>query len=209
MLTLNLDKKTKARNSVSTHHYKIIINGLLVLPSLISLGACQTKPGPISSPQGEVLSKDLATLKEHCQSFNLDTTRVVLVAGRWQIVSDKQGLIDFGNRKDEAQEALKVIQHYGLNQACRFNESSPVFHYFLASGEAPSSQEECLSFRPNHLTVQQQSSQWTVGENKATRIHLAQEAEEAKNVQAILVKHQFTQKCTIGGSHPSFQYFRR
>lgn len=156
-----------------------------------------------------MLSKDLNSLKEDCQSFNPDTTRVVLVAGRWQIVSGKHGLIDFGNRKDEAQEALKIIQHYGLNQACRFEKSSPVFQYFLASGEAPSSQEQCLSFRPNQLTIQQQLSKWAVGEKNAARIHLAQEAEEAKKAQAILMKHQFTQKCTIGGARPSFQYFRR
>ena len=187
---------------------QFISKSLLVVLCLVGIFACQANYRKGGTSQEGWSPEELAAIKDDCQSFDLQATRVLRVAGRWQIVVGKQGLIDFGNRKSEALEALSILQRYNLNQACRFDKSSSTFQYFLTSGKAPHTQERCVSFTPESLSIRKQATQWTVGEKGAPHLQVAQNAKEAKKTQGILMKHQFTQKCSIGGSRPSFQYFR-
>lgn len=66
---------------------------------------------------------------EDCIAFNPANISVSNVNGRWKIVEGKHWMFDFGNRQDEAQQALAVIRKHGFTQSCFIGRPKASFSY--------------------------------------------------------------------------------
>lgn len=74
------------------------------------------------APQGPFPGEDSV-------SFNPRRAEVKRMAGRWKIVDGDHLLFDFGNKRDEAQRALAIIQKYGFTRSCFVGRPDPSFSY--------------------------------------------------------------------------------
>ena len=74
------------------------------------------------APQGSYPGED-------CVSFNPRTTEVKQINGRWKIVDGSHMMFDFGNKRDEAELALRIIKKYGFTRSCFVGRPDPSFTY--------------------------------------------------------------------------------
>ena len=88
------------------------------------------RPGPSfqymlvgnSAPKGAMKGED-------CVSFNPKTAQVKQIKGNWKIVDGSHWMFDFGNKKKEAYESLKIIKKYGFTHSCFVGRPNPSFKY--------------------------------------------------------------------------------
>ena len=66
---------------------------------------------------------------EDCLGFNLATTKVENVGGRWKIVDGSHWIFDFNTNKIEADQSMALIRKYGFNQTCYVARPNPPFSY--------------------------------------------------------------------------------
>lgn len=88
------------------------------------------RPGPSfqymlvgnSAPKGAMKGED-------CVSFNPRTAQVKQISGSWKIVDGSHWMFDFGSKKSEAYESLKIIKKYGFTRSCFVGRPNPSFKY--------------------------------------------------------------------------------
>jgi hypothetical protein len=66
---------------------------------------------------------------EDCVSFNPVTATVQQIQGRWKIVDGSHWMFDFGNKENEARQALAIIKKYGFTRSCFVGRPGPSFSY--------------------------------------------------------------------------------
>ena len=59
-----------------------------------------------------------------CVAFNPGNATTAEVDGTWVISDGETSLGDFGNNEGQAERALAIIQHYGMNERCVAGESA-------------------------------------------------------------------------------------
>lgn len=170
-------------------------------------------PAP-STPVAQATPSVQATLvvKEDCIGFNPGNTKVVRLKGRWKIVDGSHWMFDFGNKKAEAHQALRVIKHYGMSQSCFVGRPDPSFQYLLVSGNAPSGSlggEDCIGFNPNNIEVKRIKGRWKIVDGSHWMFDFGNKEAEARQAFAIIKKYGFNRSCFVGRPDPSFQYLRR
>ncbi|UCE04484.1 MAG: hypothetical protein JSW07_12720 [bacterium] len=153
-----------------------------------------------------------STLKEDCVKFNPKTTTVAQKQGRWKVVDGSHWLFDFDNKKSEADKALKIIKHYGMNSSCFVGRPDPSFQYMLVSGKAPVGSfggEDCVSFNPNTIEVKKINGRWKIVDGSHWLFDFENKESEARQAFAIIKKYGFKFSCFVGRPNPSFQYLRK
>ena len=149
---------------------------------------------------------------EDCVSFNPDTTSLARIRGRWKIVDGSHWLFDFGNNRAEAQRALNIIKHYGMNQSCFVGRPDPSFQYMLVSGEAPTGRmpgEDCVNFNPNTAAVRNINGRWKIVDGDHWLFDFGNNESEARKTLAIIKRYGFRYSCFVGRPDASFQYMRK
>jgi len=66
---------------------------------------------------------------EDCLRFNPRTTKVKKVRKKWIIVDGNHLMFNFGKKKKEAYQALKMIKKYGFTYSCFVGRPGPSFKY--------------------------------------------------------------------------------
>ncbi len=171
----------------------------------------QLTPIPIP-PQPLPIPQPGPALQEDCLSFNPNTTAVKNINGSWKIVDGNHWMFDFGNKKNEAYRALKIIKHYGMNQSCFVGRPDPSFQYMLVSGKAPKGGipgEDCISFNPNTIQVKKISGRWKIVDGNHWMFDFGNKKAEAEKAFAVIKKYGFTRSCFVGRPDPSFLYLRK
>ncbi len=151
-------------------------------------------------------------LKEDCISFNPATAQVKFVSNDWKIVDGSHWMFSFGTKKTEAEQALRVIKHYGMNQSCFVGRPGPSFQYLLRSGTAPAGAlagEDCVSFNPNTAEVKKINNDWKIVDGNHWMFSFGNKEDEARQALAIIKKYGFTRSCFVGRPDPSFTYMRK
>jgi hypothetical protein len=69
---------------------------------------------------------------EDCVGLNPNTASVAHVGGDWKVVDGPNWILDYGNDKGAAFQALAVIQNYHLNRQCFVARPNPPMQYWLA-----------------------------------------------------------------------------
>jgi hypothetical protein len=162
-------------------------------------------------PRPTPLPTEMPT-KEDCISFNPHTARVFSLVSGWHILDGNRVLFDFGQKKTEADQALRIIKHYGMNQSCFVGRPQPSFQYLLVSGNAPVGSmpgEDCVAFNPQTTTVQSINGQWKIVDGNHWLFDFGDNRSEAMMALEIIKRHGFTQSCFVGRPNASFTYLRK
>jgi hypothetical protein len=163
------------------------------------------RPTPTpASPSG-------GSVEEDCVSFNPSTATVSRIQGNWKIVDGSHWLFDFGNKQDEARQALRVIKHYRANRSCYVGRPSPSFSYLRVGNRTPTGQlsgEDCVSLNPSTATVSRTQGNWKIVDGSHWLFDFGNNRSEANQSLAIIKKYRFTHSCFVGRPNPSFQYLR-
>ena len=150
-------------------------------------------------------------IKEDCVSFNPRTAEVKQINGSWKIVDGSHWLFDFGNKSDEAKQALAIIKHYRMNQSCFVGRPDPSFQYMLVSGRAPQGSypgEDCVSFNPRTAEVKQINGRWKIVDGSHWIFDFGNKRDEAELALLIIKKYGFTKSCFVGRPDASFTYLK-
>jgi hypothetical protein len=67
---------------------------------------------------------------EDCVRFNLARAEVRQVRGSWKIVDGNHAIKDFGANRDEAEEALAIMNAHGFNRSCFVGRPNPSMTYY-------------------------------------------------------------------------------
>jgi hypothetical protein len=144
--------------------------------------------------------------------FNPQKAKVMNVRRRWKIVVDGMWLLDFGSIKKEADQALKVIKHYGLNNQCFVGRPHPSMEFYLADGQAPEGPmagEDTIPFNPAAVEVQYVRGRWKVVEGNHWIMDFDQAEAEARQALSYILRYGFRYICFVGRPDPSMTYFRK
>jgi hypothetical protein len=159
-----------------------------------------------------VLYRGVEAGREDCISFSPQRAEVRQIQGRWKIVDGSHWMFDFGSNRAEADQALRIIKHYRMNQSCFVGRPDPSFQYMLVSGQAPQGScpgEDCVSFNPQTAQVRQVSGRWKIVDGSHMMFDFANNKAEAEEALRIIKKYGFTRSCFVGRPDPSFEYLRK
>lgn len=151
-------------------------------------------------------------IREDCISFNPNTIEVKHIKGHWKIVDGSHWMFDFGNKRNEAERALRIIKHYRMNQSCFVGRPDPSFQYMLVSGRAPVGSfpgEDCVSFNPNTIEVKHIKGHWKIVDGNHWMFDFGNKESEARQSLAIIKKYGFRYSCFVGRPDPSFKYLHK
>lgn len=155
---------------------------------------------------------EAASVTEDCIRFNPKNARVQNMSGSWKIVDGGHMMFDFGKEKNEADKALSIIKHYGMNQSCFVGRPDPSFIYMLVNTGAPAgplSGEDCISFNPSKIAVKNINGRWKIVDGNNMMFDFGDKKDEAKKAFDIIKKYGFSNSCYVGRPDPSFEYLRR
>lgn len=147
-----------------------------------------------------------------CIAFDPDQARVVRARRRWKIAVDGMWLLDFGSSKREANRALKIIKHYGMNSQCFVGRPHPSMEFYLVNGRAPEgrmSGEDAIPFNLSNLEVQRVRDRWKIVEGNHWLMDFDQHEDEARQALSYILRYGFRYICFVGRPHPSMTYFRK
>jgi hypothetical protein len=121
-------------------------------------------------------------------------------------------LFDFGSNKAQADQSLKIIKYYGMNQSCFVDRPNPPFSYMSVSGSAPVGSmagEDCVPFNPATATVAYIQGDWKIVDGNQWMFSFGSKEADAEQALAIIKKYGFTNSCFVGRPNPSFIYLRK
>ncbi|MGB5987393.1 MAG: serine protease [Desulfobacterales bacterium] len=144
--------------------------------------------------------------------FNPAKAQALEVGGRWKIVVSDMWLLDFGTNKGEAEQALKVITHYGLNSQCFVGRPHPSMEFYLVDGESPTGAltgEDAIPMDPAKVEVQYVRGRWKLVEEDHWIMDFDQSEREARQALSYVLYYGFRYICYVGRPDPSMTYFRK
>ncbi|WP_416669836.1 trypsin-like serine peptidase [Egbenema bharatensis] len=150
--------------------------------------------------------------RQDCIPFNPERARMIQVRRRWKIEVDGMWLLDFGTLKNEAERALKIIQHYGMNSQCFVGRPHPSMEFYLVKGMAPQGTfpgEDAIPFNPQNLQVQRIQGRWKIVEGSHWLMDFDQLEDEARQALSYILRYGFRYICFVGRPDPSMTYFRK
>lgn len=154
-------------------------------------------------------------LVEDCINFDPKTIKAALVQGNWKVVEGPGGshwMFDFGAKKDAAELAARIIQHYGANKSCFVDRPNPHFSYLLVGAASPAGSaagEDCLGFNPATFKVEKVGTSWKVVDGSQWMFDFGADEAGAIKTFNIIKKYGFNQSCFVGRPNPGLQYMRK
>jgi hypothetical protein len=149
---------------------------------------------------------------EDCIPFNFQQAEVKQFNGRWKVVVGSMWLLDFESSQAEANQALRIIQHYQLNQQCFVGRPQASLEYYLANGRPPSGAmagEDCIPFNLDRIEVVNINGRWKIVEGSHWIMDFEGNEHEARKSFEIIKAYGFTHTCYVGRPQPSMRYLRR
>jgi hypothetical protein len=150
--------------------------------------------------------------RHDCIPFDPNQAHVVRARRRWKIAVGRMWLLDFGSSKREANRALNIIKHYGMNSQCFVGRPHPSMEFYLVNGRAPEGPfagEDAIPFNPPGLEVQRVRGRWKVVEGNHWLMDFDQHEGEARQALSYILRYGFRYICFVGRPDPSMTYFRK
>lgn len=162
-------------------------------------------PTPAPAPQP-------TQAREDCIAFNPGQAAVKQAQGHWKVAAGSMWLMDFGNNKSKADQALGVIRQYRLSKQCFVGRPNPSMEYYLSGNNAPAGAmngEDCIAFNPRNIQVKQAQGRWKIADGNSWLLDFGGNKAEAQQAHAIINKYSFSRICFVGRPNPPMTYFRR
>jgi hypothetical protein len=176
------------------------------------LGDVYLTGGPLTaSALPSVATSDPAVADEDCVSLNPETTKAASVRDSWKLVDGNHWILDFGNKRQDAEKAEAIVKYYKLSRYCFARRPKPSFVYWLvgdqsAVGSMPG--EDCVSFNPDTVGASFVNGAWKVVDGSHWMFELPNQRDAQRAVQAIK-RYGFRRSCFVGRPGPSMSYLRK
>ncbi|MGZ3593484.1 MAG: hypothetical protein ACXWL9_07490 [Syntrophales bacterium] len=170
----------------------------------------------VKAGKGEATGRQKASSGDF--RFNPQNIVVSEFKGGWAIIEStnpKRAIAAFPeSRKSDAEKALKIMRHYGMNEKHFVGTSGLVF--FLASGKAPEDPspfpgEKCQPFDPRNVTVEEKTitakknpnevagTYWALMAGKKQLWAFGNDKGMASMAKQVFIKqYGFTNRCNVG-----------
>ncbi len=217
----NVDTYGGNSGSPVFHSTTHVVEGILVRgeTDYVQVGNCfRSNVCPANGCRGEDVTRttefaELVPENRHdFIPFNPQRARVIQAGGRWKIDVDGTWLLDFGSSQSEANQALRIIQHYGFNMQCFVGRPDPSMEFYLVNGQAPQGAmagEDAIGFNPANVEVRQVSGQWKIVDGNHWVLDFGTAQNEARQALSYILRYQFRFICFVGRPGPSMTYLRR
>ncbi len=181
-------------------------------PAVQQSRAATSLPGAPLDPPGklpvEVLRPKLLDIKpvDRITKFDPHAVEVRRDGQRWQLWSGKTMLKDFGDYRDRAFEARRLVAELKLTERGAIGSPEPVMEYWLADGQAPplpSLARSVISFDPDSLKVREQDGYFYLGDTRKVLFNFGPYAQDAQHALAIVRKYGFNELSFVGAPNPS------
>jgi hypothetical protein len=148
-------------------------------------------------------------VKEDLTAF--DSTSVVArrVDNRWQVLSSKGLVRDFGDDRTAATEAARTIQNLRVNQVGTVPGSSPPFEYWLVDGKPArptTGQLTVVPLSPQVLRAEQIGGAWVLTDGARGLYDFGDNREAAERAATVCWKYNFNRLGLIGSPRPAMIY---
>ena len=150
-----------------------------------------------------------ATLTENRIRFSPQSIELKQDGSRWQIWSGTTLVKDFGESRDGACEARRLIADLQLTERAAIGTPVPVMEYWLANGEAParpSLARNVLPFDSASLKVDKISENYVLRDARQILYNFGPYPADATQALAVVQKYQFNELGLIGTPKPSMTY---
>lgn len=146
--------------------------------------------------------------EEDCLGFNPKNLTINTdIADKYRVVDGNHAMFSLRN-KEQAQTAIRIIQHYNMNEICFVGRPGDlgknVIMYFKTNGQAPQgslANEDCISFNPNSVEAKLINGRWKVVDGNHWMFDFGTDAkakDSAHKTVCIIKKYGFTKTCYVG-----------
>lgn len=149
-------------------------------------------------------------LAEDCIGHDVDSLAVVTIDEDVKITEGSHWLMSFGDKLDEAERTLEIMQAYGTSEQCFVGRPDPSLTYVLVQGSAPSgavSGEDCIAHDLDNLSILDEGSHFILTDGQSRMVAFPNR-DEAETALSLIRSHGFTNICYVGRPGPSFVYMR-
>lgn len=150
-----------------------------------------------------------AALLDNAIRFRTESVEVRQNGPRWQIWDGKTLVRDFGDNRENAFEARRLIADLKLTERAVIGTPEPVMEYWLAGGEAPHQPtlaRHVVPFDPATLKVERLNDNFVVRDARQVLYNFGPYKDDAAHALAVMQKYQFNELGLIGSPRPSMTY---
>lgn len=157
-------------------------------------------------------------------SLNPDTVEAKFVIrlpylwrSSWKVVDGSKWLLDCGQDRNAAEQAVATIKHYGLSYICFVGRPScpgrkPMTYWLTANRQAPTgsmANEDAVGFNLANLQIRKIGQTWKIVDGLSWLLDFGPSEGNAKAALFFIKKYGFTKMCFVGRPNPPMVYFRK
>ncbi len=152
--------------------------------------------------------------------FNPDTAEAKEIGGRWKIVDGAHWILDFADKKSEADTALKIIKKYKFSYICFVGRPGASMTYFrvdpptfrlvlpgLVGKVFVPPTEDCIKFNPDNVRTKRFGDRWTLVDGSMSLLDFGENRDECRRALRIIKEYGLNSQCFVGRPDPSMTYY--
>ena len=129
---------------------------------------------------------------------------------RWIIADGSNWLFSFGRKRDEAQEALDIIQHFAFTNTCYIGRPDASMQYLRTGTTVPTASHgsrDCITFNRAGVRVEPLSGgRWRLTDGTSSMLIFPNE-EEARQGVRVINHYSLNRQCFVGRPDASFTFW--
>ncbi|MEM7234289.1 MAG: dockerin type I repeat-containing protein [Planctomycetota bacterium] len=152
-----------------------------------------------------------ALVAQDCVPVQTDTLRIAERNGRFIVEDGRRSSFLAGQSREEAERAIEIAQHYGMDQMCFVGRPNPSMVYWLVDGAAPQGSltgEDCIGLNPTTASVEFTGGEWKLVDGSSWLLGFGNSQEEAEEALSIIREHSFDRLCFVGRPNPLMTYWK-
>jgi hypothetical protein len=127
----------------------------------------------------------------------------------WQLWSGQTKLRDFGENRNAAYDARKLIAELRLTERGAIGTPEPVMEYWLSGGQPPplpASSRNVVPFEPKRVRVMDDNGVFYVGDDHRRLFNFGPYQEDAQQALQVIRKFEFNELGFVGSPEPGMTY---
>ena len=164
-------------------------------------GSAKSAPGLLPP---DLIKPPLATpIKTEIKLIKFDPygAEVRMEGRRWQLWSGRTMLKDFGDNRNAAYEARRLVAELKLTERGAIGTPTPVMEYWLSDGQAPplpSFGRNVIPFEPAGVKVLEDNGSFCVGDDRHVLFNFGPYADDAQRALEVIRRYDFNEIGFIG-----------
>jgi hypothetical protein len=141
--------------------------------------------------------------------FDPHSLEVKMDGRRWKLLAGNTTLKDFGDKRNDAYEARRLVTELNLNEHGVIGTPEPVMEFWLSNGEAPpqpSFGRNVIPFDPKSLKIAKQDGAYYVRDARQILFNFGPYEADANMALGVLKRYGFNEIGFIGAPHPAMSY---